>query len=151
MYDTFYIVETSPQWYQLRLIDTHYCVGCGGSLDRHLKVIKKYVKKYKTSENVYRAVRNTEDGGRMGLATYEQYKGHYDSGLYRPYKDLIKAAVSQAKQEDKENSVFNRVKRRVRPVVETTIESLVSPSQVEQPEKVRTVSRIAPKKIKRTI
>ena len=43
MYDLFYIIEVSPQWYNLIVKDTHYCITCGSDLELLKRTIYKYV------------------------------------------------------------------------------------------------------------
>ena len=149
MYDCFYIVETHTGWYNLRLMNTHYCIGCGGSVDNLIELVKRYTKKYRTTERVLQVIRGLSDGGRMSPATFNQYKEEYDSGKSFPFKQMVYDAVALAKKEDRENSPYNRAKRQVRTVVREDHIDIVQ-EVVKEVLPMCAKRKITPHKIKRT-
>ena len=149
MYDLFYIVEVHDHWYNLRLKNTHYCVGCGSDIENLLGTVGHYVKKYKTAERVYLMIRGLSDGGRMSPATFDQYKAQYDSGKSFPFKQMVYDAVALAKKEDRENSPYNRAKRQVRTVVREDHIDIVQ-EVVKEVLPMCAKRKITPHKIKRT-
>ena len=148
MYDLFYIVETSPQWYNLILTGTHYCVACGGDLEKIKKTIHSYVRKYKIEERVYRALKDTEGGGKVAPMTYEQRRKDYLSGKHLVFNDLIREVVSSAIKENRQDTPYHHAKKKVRTVTPPTTRVAASP--LAPTNEVRTVKKITPLKIRRT-
>lgn len=146
MYDLFYIVETHDHWYNLRLKETHYCIACGDSIDPMLNTIGLYVKKYKTAERVYKMIRGLSDSGRMSPMTLDNYQKEFAKGGWKVFDDLIRNTVTQARQEDKKNSPFNRAKRSVRTVEKDLVETPPVQEVVVSP-----IKKVTPHKIKRTL
>lgn len=119
MLDTFYIVgkntPVSGMWYKLLLKDTHFCISCGGDLDKILQVLKTYVKRYRTRTKLLSALSKL-DYNKVSPATFAQAEKEFKScGDY--YKDLVTDTVEQAlrelREEDKVNSPLNKAKRRL--------------------------------------
>ena len=75
MLDSFYIVgkntPISGVWYKLVIKDTHFCVSCGSDLEKILKVLKTYVKRYRTSKRLLSAMSKLECS-RLSPATFER-------------------------------------------------------------------------------
>lgn len=146
MYDLFYIVEVSPQWYNLILKDTHYCIGCGSDLESMKRTIHHYVRKYKTEDRVYRAISGLSDGGRVSPATLTQRQKVYDSGKHLVFNDLIRGVVAQALKENRQDTPYHHAKKKVRTVTPVG----VAASPLPPANEVRTVGKIVPRKIQRT-
>ena len=115
MYDVFYIVKVREDWYQLHVKDTHYCLGAGKSLEPLLRTVKRLVKKYRTKDRLLRGLSKLEDGGVVNDKTITIYKEYYNT-LSGFYSDLVKSTVKEALDEIKEDSTFNRVKRRLKTI-----------------------------------
>ena len=135
MTDTFYIAHheiTGGTWYMLIVKDNHFCISCGGDLDRILKSLKRCVKRTRNKSRLMRELEGLECGGRVSPATFEQreewYREHGED-----YEDLVHSvvleALREAREEDKENSPLrkttNRLKKvgRIKAVAETIEES----------------------------
>lgn len=147
MYDLFYIVEVSPQWYNLILKDTHYCIACGSDLESMKRTIHHYVRKYKTEDRVYRAISGLSDGGRVSPATYDQRQKVYDSGKHLVFNDLVRGVVAQALKDNRQDTPYHRTKKKVRTVTPVG----VAASPLPPTNEVRAVGKIRPRKIQRTI
>lgn len=147
MYDLFYIIEVSPHWYNLILKKTHYCVACGGDLERIKRTIHSYVRKYKTEDRVYRAMERLEDCGRVSPATYEMRNNLYLSGVPEVFNDLIRGVVSEALKENRQDTPYHHAKKKVRTITPHTV---VAASPAPPLNEVRVVKKVTPLKIKRT-
>ena len=146
MKDLFYIVEVHPQRYNLLVKDTHYCIACGSDLESFKRTIYSYTRKYKTEDRVYKALRGLSDGGRVSPATYDQRQKDYMSGKHLPYTTLVSGVVAQALKDNRQDSPFNRVKKRM-----TTITPIgVAASPLPPANTKRAVGKITPCKIQRT-
>lgn len=149
MHGLFYIIEVSPQWYNLILKDTHYCVACGGDLEVFKRTIYKYVRKYKVEDRVYKALKDTESGGRVPPTVYEQRRKDYLSGKHIVFNDLIRGVVSQALKDNRQDTPYHHAKKKVRTVT-PPVQVRTSPTPPPPPNEVRVVKKITPRKITRT-
>ena len=146
MKDLFYIIEVRPQWYNLLLKDTHFCLSCGDDLESIKRTIYKYVRKYKTVERVYSAMKGLSNNGTIPPKTLQYRQEDYDNGKHLPFCDVVKEVVEQALKENRQDTPFNRTKKVVKKV---------SPQKVANtpaPDEVRSVAKkITPMKIRRTL
>ena len=147
MYDLFYIIEVSPQWYNLIVKDTHYCIACGSDLEPLKRTIYKYVRKYKIEDRVYRVLRGLSDGGRVCPSTLTQRQEDYLKGKHLVFNDLVRGVVAQALKDNRQDTPYHHAKKKVRAV--TPVEVAASP--LPPTNEVRTVGKIRPRKIQRTI
>lgn len=115
MYEAFYIVRVREDWYQLHIKDTHYCLGAGNSLEPLVGTVKRLVKKYRTKERLLRALNKLEDKGKVCDSVLPIYKEYYNT-LSGHFDSLVKNTVKEALDEIKEDSTFNRVKKRLRTI-----------------------------------
>ena len=142
MYEVFYIIETQEDWYQLCVKGTHYVLYSGSDLDCLLETLKRLVKKYRYKERLMKALSKTEDKGQVNEKTMTLYqKWHEELSHY--YDGLVKRTVKEALEEAKQDSTFNKVKKRLK--VTTHKEDL--PPTPKKEEEVLTVKR--PKVIKK--
>lgn len=146
MYDLFYIIEVSPQWYNLLIKDSHYCLACGGNIESFKRTIYHYVRKYKTKDRVLRAIRGLSDKGFVPATTYDIRKGGYLSGKHIVFNDLIEEVVEQALRDNRQDTPYNRTKKKIKAV--TPVGVVASP--LPPLKEVRAVKKISPLKIKRT-
>ena len=151
MYDLFYITEVSPQWYNLIVKDTHYCVACGSDLEVFKRTIYKYVRKYKIEDRVYRALRELSDSGHVPPAVLEKRKKDYLSGGHTVFNDLIRGVVSEALKDSRKDTPYHHAKKKVRTIrpVEQVRTSPLPPLNEEKVQK-RSVGKIRPLSIRRT-
>lgn len=147
MYDLFYIIEVSPQWYNLIVKDTHYCIACGGDLEPLKRTIYNYVRKYKTEDRVYRVLSGLSDGGRVPPTTYDHRHKDYISGKHLVFNDLVRGVVAQALKDNRQDTPYNRTKKKVRTITPVG----VAASPLPPTNEVRTVGKIRPRKIQRTV
>lgn len=120
MFNTFYITRTKSagnDWYMLLLRDTHFCVTSGVDLDKIVLVLKTYVKRYRTRERLYSAMKRLECKGEVSPATYAQRSEYYR--LHgEDFEDLvievIREAIAEAREEDKVNSPLNKARTRLK-------------------------------------
>ena len=138
MYSLFYIVRkesSGTDWYSLRVKDVHFTMSCGSSLDRILRSLKSYVKRYKTRDRMLKVVYYLEQasGG-----TGESMLAHYEEEFRtrsEEFEDLVystvREAVQELVQEEKENSPFRKTQRRLNKVKT----SFVKPTLVVEKEK----------------
>lgn len=147
MYDLFYIIEVLPQWYNLIVKDTHYCIACGNDLEPLKRTIYKYVRKYKTEDRVYRVLKGLSDGGRVSPATLTQRQKVYDSGKHLVFNDLVRGVVAQALKDNRQDTPYHHAKKKVRAVTPVG----VTASPLPPTNEVRAIGKIRPRKIQRTI
>ena len=151
MKDLFYILEVKPQWYNLIVKDTHYCIACGGDLEKFKRTIYKYVRKYKIEDRVYSALRGMEDRGKVAPLVFEQRQKDYDSGKHIVFNDLIRGVVEEALKDNRKDTPYHHAKKKVRTIVprtEVRTSPLPPPNEVVIPK--RSVGKIRPLSIKRT-
>ena len=150
MYDLFYIVEVRPQWYNLILRDTHFCVACSSDLEVFKRTIYKYVRKYKVEDRVYRALRGLESGGRVPPAVFSQRQKDYLSGRHLVFNDLVRGVVSEALKDNRKDTPYHHAKKKVRTItpVERCVARSLPPLNEDSTKKV--VGKIRPLSIKRT-
>lgn len=156
MFDTFYLTakdSNGGKWYRLVIRETHFCTSCGGNLDNILKVLKRYVKMYKSEERLLRAMRQLDGGGRVSPATFTQGEEQFRKEGHL-YKDLIhrtvEEAFKEAREEEKLNSPMRKAKSRLIKaggVKTVSIEEVVLPI-VAPVEKDKDFSPIFPRKPK---
>ena len=147
MYDLFYIVEVTPQWYNLIVKDTHYCIACGSDLEVFKRTIYNYVRKYKIEDRVYRVLRGLSDGGHVPLTVFEKRREDYLSGRHLVFNDLVRGVVAQALKDNRQDTPYHRTKKKVRAVTPVG----VAASPLPPTNEVRAVGKIRPRKIQRTI
>lgn len=143
MYELFYIIETQEGWYQLCVKGTHYVLSSGSDLDKILMTLKGLVKKYRTKERLMRALSKTEDKGQVSEKTMTVYEDWYEE-LSHHYDHLVKRTVKEGLEEAKQDSTFNKVKKRLK--VMTTYKEDTPPAPKKE-EEVLTVKR--PKVLKK--
>lgn len=146
MYDLFYITEVSPQWYNLVLKDTHYCISCGTDLDLIGQVIYRYVRKYKIKDRVYKAISGLSDRGLVPPSTLRQRQEAYDKGLHLDFNSFVKEAVERALSDNRKDTPYHHTKKKVKAVV-TAVAKTTDPSS----EKKRSVGLKRPLNIQRTV
>ena len=145
MQDLFYIIEVRPQWYNLIVKDTHYCIGCGSHLDTLLEVIYKYVRKYKTEDRVYNTLRGLSDNGDIAPTTMEKRQKDYISGKHIVFEDLVKDIVIKALKDNRQDTPYHKIKGKVKTTVKTQRTTITTKNEV------RVIKRTTPLVIKRTI
>ena len=142
MMDALYITATESYggtWYMLLARKTHFCISCGGDLDKRLEVLKDCVKKYRTEQRLLEALERLDCGGKVSPATFEQREDYYRKHR-EDYEDLVHSivmeALAEAREEDKANNPLRKTKARLQKAggaktIEKTQE--VSPRVVETP------------------
>ena len=122
MYECFYIIETSPNWYQLRTLQSHTCVSCGRDLEKLLEKVTLYTMKYKTVEKVERVLKKINYGRGHGVSieALEGYKEQYKKD-YVKFNDLIEKAVKEGKERAKTSTPYHRIKKSFKPVAVATV------------------------------
>lgn len=143
MYELFYIIETQEGWYQLCVKGTHYVLSSGSDLDKILMTLKGLVRKYRTKERLMRALSKTEDKGQVSEKTMTVYQDWYTE-LAHHYDHLVNRTVKEGLEEAKQDSTFNKVKKRLK--VMTTYKEDTPPAPKKE-EEVLTVKR--PKVLKK--
>jgi dTDP-4-dehydrorhamnose reductase len=131
MIDAFYIVETSPNWYQLRLCESHICLSAGRDFQKRLDIVKKYVKKFKTAERLAMFVdhlreenpdspvyiTHNRDGKEIINNTVRQRRSEYDE-VGRAFDDIIKETVKEALQELRDDNPVKKNKMRIKTAIQ---------------------------------
>lgn len=148
MYDLFYILEVTPQWYNLLVRDTHCCIACGRDLEVFKRTIYNYVRKYKIEDRVYKALNGLSDGGRVPPTVFSQRQEDYTSGKHLVFNDLIRGVVVQALKENRKDTPYHHAKKKVRTVPHNTV---AVASHLPPTNEVRAVKKIRPLLVKRTI
>lgn len=148
MYDLFYIVEVQPQWYNLIVKDTHYCVACGSDLEVIKDTIYKYVRKYKMEDRVYKALKGLSDGGNTPRTVFSQRQEDYLSGKHIVFNDLVRGVVAQALKDNRQDTPYHHAKKKVRTITPPHV--VRKETRPEPLEEVRVVKKIRPLTVKRT-
>ena len=147
MYEVFYVIELKPQWYNLRLRGTHYCVACTNDLEVIKRTIYNYVRKYKVVDRIYRATRETESGGYIPPTSFEKWSKDYGAGKHLKFADMVCGVVGEALRDNRKDTPYHHAKKKVRTIVPPhKVAASTSPPQNEK----RVVGKITPCKIKRT-
>lgn len=136
----FYIRQFNDSTFNLRLIDTHFCITAG-SYAKCLQMVTEYVKRYKTDVGVYKAMRNLDCQGKVGRVAFEEYEEWYtQSGEADKFIKDIKAAIKEGEAYLKEHTVQKSIKRRLNKIGISP--KIVSTESVEdsQPITVQQVS-----------
>lgn len=141
MKDLFYIVEVSPQWFNLRTTTDHYTLAFGSNVDRLLEVVYKYCVKYKTEERLVKRLRQFEDKGMTPQKTLEYYKKQYSERGHL-FDHLIREQVEKAIQYNKENTPFKKAKKKVTPLIKITPRDEVKETTTLVPHKRRGLKKI---------
>lgn len=143
MYECFYIVEVRSGWYQLHITDTHYCLGAGEDLEALLMTIKRLVKRYRTKEKLLKRLSEMEDGGKVNANMHKVYSAYY-SALHHYYDGVVRTTVREVIEEIKNDSIYNRVKRRIKPVTtkvnnspQTTTKEVMEEVTIKKPRVVK--------------
>lgn len=144
MLNTFYLMtsdEHERPWYMLIVRDTHFCVSCGSDLEKTMRLLKDYVKTYRTKERLLHALSGLDCKGKVSTPTFAQ-REEYFRAHGEDYKDLIhkvvREAMSEAREEDKANSPLNKARTRLKKAggvktIQKTIEE--SPKAETTPQK----------------
>ena len=148
MKDLFYIVEVKPQWYNLIVKDTQYCLGCGDDLEPLKRTIYNYVRKYKTKERVLDVLSKMTDLGKVSPATFAQRQQAYEEGGHEVFDSLVLEVVERALKDNRQDTPYNHTKGKVKIVPTTTVRERSLPPVNTTPTKV--VKVIRPRKITRT-
>jgi hypothetical protein len=119
MTGAFYLMtppNSCGEWYMLMVRKTHFCISCGGDLQRRLEVLKSTVKDYRTEQRLLDALERLDCGGRVSPATFEQREEYFQEHS-EDYEDLVKSivleALAEAREEDKANSPLRKAKARL--------------------------------------
>lgn len=147
MKDLFYIIEVSPQWYNLILKRTHYCIACGDDLEMFKRTIHKYVRKYKVPDRVYRVLKGLSDSGHVPPTVYEMREKSYLSGKHLVFEDFIRGVVEEALKENRKDTPYHHTKKKV---VKVTPPTTVVNTTTNTKEVKVVVKKITPLKVKRT-
>lgn len=114
--------------YNLRLIETHFCITVG-TLEKCLEMVTSYVKRYKTDRGVYNAMRNLDCQGKVGRVAFEECEEWYSEASNEDkHYSLIKEAIKEGEDYLKENTPQKRIKKRLSKVNIKPIE-VTSPSR----------------------
>lgn len=144
MTGAFYLTATPSHggtWYMLMTRRTHFCISCGGDLDKRLEVLKSCVKDHRTEQRLLDALERLDSGGRVSPATFEQREEYYQEHG-RDYEDLVdsvvREALKEALEEDKANNPLRKARTRLQKAggVKTIVKSQeVSPPVDSTPVK----------------
>lgn len=145
MYDLFYIIKVSSQCYNLLVRDTHYCLACGSNLESFKRTIYNYVRKYKTEDRVYKALSGLSDSGIVLPTTFDKRSKDYGEGKHLVFNDLVRGVVEKALKDNRQDTPYNRTKKKVRSITPIGVATQPTPPSCE----VRAVGKIRPCKIKR--
>lgn len=159
MKNLFYIVEVNEGWYNLRVRQTHYCIACGLDKDKLLNKVYEYARKFKTEERLYSALNKLSDKGSVPPSTFNQMET-----LIREGKNIlsaeIRAEIERAIKDNREDSPYNRAKKKTIKVTPKKDKSPAALSpKMEKPalkkrgkeEEVKSVGKITPRKVARTV
>ena len=141
----FYVVESDPSWYELRLRETHYTISFGADLEKRLELITKYIRRYKTEEKIMKRVcSKTYEKGTVSKATFDLREEEYKNRGHL-LQDFVTERVEKAILEVKENTPFKRGKKITKNLVKTS-SPVLEKSEKEKTQEI-VVKKIVPRKI----
>jgi hypothetical protein len=113
--DAFYIMETSPHWYQARMTSTHFCFSAGSDLQKRLDGITRLVANHKDETDILISQLNDDGSGsnHMSPATVEQHKAQYSERGHL-YDEEVFDAVQKGLKLRKQNNPMNKVRSRIK-------------------------------------
>lgn len=119
MTSAFYITHTDSiggDWYMLMARKTHFCISCGGDLNKRLEVLKDCVKRHRTEQRLLDSLSRLDCGGKVSPATFEQREEYFrEKG--EDFKDLVESvvleALKEAREEDKANNPLTKARTRL--------------------------------------
>lgn len=155
MTEALYLTATESStgtWYMLLARKTHFCISCGGDLEKRLQTIKSLAKTYRTEQRLLDALSNLDSGGRVSPATFQQREDYFrEHG--EDYEDLVHSivleALAEAREEDKANSPLNKARTRLQKaggVKTTTKPQEVSPKEDYTPPTILRKPRVFKRK-----
>lgn len=151
MTESFYLVYIEDSsLYQLRERTTHFCISCGTDLSAILRVLTKYVKRYKTRERLLDLIEDLNYPGAVPATVFEQCEEYYQ--LHgNDFEDLLKrtirAAITEAREEAKKNSPLAKAKSRMKRT--GLVRPLIKKSKAKEKETTTQRSAIRPKVLPR--
>ena len=150
MQGEFYILQTREDWYQLRVVRTHFCVACGSEVTPLLNTVYKYVRKFKSAERMYKALDDLSYGGRVSPLEYDRVNDLYLSGEGLVCSEDLRRTIAQAIEDNRQDTPYNNTKKKVKT---TLIKRTISPASLTQEDTpVKTCGKkIRPLKVMRTI
>lgn len=147
MKETFYIIEVSPQWYNLLVKDSHFCLACGTDLEVLKKTIYNCVRKYKTEDRLNRVIEELSNSGQIAPSTFNQRQKDFDSGKHLVFEDLVEEVVAEALKDNRKDTPYHRVKERL----STSVTSVKARSISTDPVTTRVVKRVTPLAVRRVL
>jgi uncharacterized short protein YbdD (DUF466 family) len=152
MYDMFYIIETAPNWYQLRYRPLHLCLSAGSEFDKRIEVLRKYVRKFQTLEKLDRFVEhlrseNPDSPTFLSPHLKRQRQSEYDE-IGHAFDDIIHDTIEEVLKELRENSPVRANKKRIKPV--RSQESVSPPVTCTPPNPEQVHKKVSLMHIKRT-
>ncbi len=150
MQGEFYILQTEKDWYQLRVVRTHFCVACGSKVPLLLNTVYKYVRKFKSAERMYKVLDDLSCGGKAYPSEYDRVSKLYLSGEGLVHSEDLKRTIARAIEDNRQDTPYNNTKKKVKT---TLLKRTTSPAPLTQEDTpVKTCGKkIRPLKVKRTI
>jgi len=115
MFEGLYVLELPNDTWQLRILDSHFCISSVGSEDRIYQCIKNMVIKYRSEMRLLNALHNMDGGYRLSEIEMERVtKLHKKFG--HVHEDLVRRAVREANEEIKMDSQVIRTSKKFKKV-----------------------------------
>lgn len=111
MHEHFYIVESSPGWFQLLVGESLFCLSAGGNLETLYSTLRGYVLKYRTSFRLLKAVHSVEKSYPHSAASFEHKKDLVKTTSLQ-FSQKIYEVVSEAIGDNKRTSLFAQNRRK---------------------------------------
>lgn len=109
MEELFYIIEDSQDWYQLRVLPSHFCIACGPDFDKLVDTIRRYITNYKSAQGVHKALSYLDRGEKVNPITKERREKEYKA-KGDIYRDIIKEAIVEQYTKNNKQTLYQKIK-----------------------------------------
>lgn len=136
----FYIRQVKEDHFILCIKESHYCMTAG-TYEKCLEMVTTFVKRYKTVDSLYNAVRSFDDKGRVGKVCFEERENWYQEGEWRQFDRDVRKAVREGAEYLEEHSLTKNIKRLLKkaPVKPKETPKPISKKESETPLKRVTI------------
>lgn len=137
MRDCFYILETRKGWFQLIIGGVFYCVSAGNDLDLIFRIIREYVRKYKTKENLLRKMDEAMRNSPNSIVTYQLRKEEIIKKSYK-YSEEVDSIIDAALEENRKDTPLARnLKKKIIPLLPAANRVQEQQSTIMMPRKIK--------------
>ena len=108
--NAFYIRQVNDNRYLLLLQDTHYCM-CASTLEHCLKMVTKYVVRYKTLDRLLKTVSAFTDKGKVSETTLVERIDWFDTDEWLRFNNDVISAVKEGYEVIENNRPVKKIRK----------------------------------------